>query len=350
MRLIDIRSFSLVAFALLIGWEFWKAVSINEPDQDEVEHEMKQLRHFDDYSLINEHLLTTYPQDIEFAAIQRIRKQVVSSHCHKRKKSEIFPLGSNLKKGINSNAFRNILVSDKHQLLYCVTPKIACTNWKRVLLILDGYFKKPDEIGSSLAHNFSTGYFRKLSDYSPDEINLRLTTYYKFLFARHPYERLTSAFRNKFIEAKYKTFKIIFGKYIMRKYRDPKNLTQDKRYHEGEGVTFQEFVKFIIDSPLENQDFWNEHWERIDRLCLPCLIQYDFVGKFESMKQDADYLLRTLDVSDQVTFPGNRPSNADVLMKEYFKSVSKEMKDKLYDLYKHDFLMFNYKRPTFEDT
>lgn len=38
MRLIDIRSFSLVAFALLIGWEFWKAVSINEPDQDEVEH------------------------------------------------------------------------------------------------------------------------------------------------------------------------------------------------------------------------------------------------------------------------------------------------------------------------
>lgn len=241
-------------------------------------------------------------------------------------------------------------MSDKHQLLYCVTPKIACTNWKRVLLILDGYFKKPDEIGSSLAHNFSTGYFRKLSDYSPDEINLRLTTYYKFLFARHPYERLTSAFRNKFIEAKYKTFKIIFGKYIMRKYRDPKNLTQDKRYHEGEGVTFQEFVKFIIDSPLENQDFWNEHWERIDRLCLPCLIQYDFVGKFESMKQDADYLLRTLDVSDQVTFPGNRPSNADVLMKEYFKSVSKEMKDKLYDLYKHDFLMFNYKRPTFEDT
>ena len=65
----------------------------------------------------------------------------------------------------------------------------------------------------------------------------------------------------------------------MRKYRSRRNITHDRRYKDGEGLTFEEFVKFVIDSPLEDPDFWNEHWERIDRLCLPCLIQYDFVRK-----------------------------------------------------------------------
>jgi len=345
MRFLAVRTISLVAFTMLIAWEFWKAFDGYRKEQEEEDRETQKVRSFDDSDLLNEFQFTSRPEDLRLSAIQRLRKQTLAKHCHSRKKDDIFPTGSSWKKGINANAFSNILVSDKHQVLYCVTPKVACTNWKRILLILDGYFKKPEDISSSLAHNFSTGYFRKLSEYSPDEINLRLTTYYKFLFSRHPYTRLISAFRNKFLNAKYKDFRLIFGKYIMRKYRNRQNITKDKRYKIGEGLTFEEFVKFIIDSPIDDRDFWNEHWERIDRLCLPCLIQYDFIGKFETLKPDADYLLRTLDVSDKVSFPNNTATTSKVIVNEYFKNLPPELKDKLYDLYKHDFSMFSYDNP-----
>lgn len=32
----------------------------------------------------------------------------------------------------------NILYVDKYKMLYCVIPKVGCTNWKKVLLYLNG--------------------------------------------------------------------------------------------------------------------------------------------------------------------------------------------------------------------
>ena len=234
-------------------------------------------------------------------------------------------------------------VSDKHQLLYCITPKVACTNWKRVLLVLDGYFTDPNNITASLAHDFNAGYFRRLSDYTPDEINLRLSTYYKFLFSRHPFERLAAAFRNKFVykNNKNKFFSYIFGQFIVRKYRNQNSTSTIPR---SSPVTFSEFSQYIIDSPLEDKEFWNEHWERIDRLCLPCLIQYDFLGKFETLKQDAEFLLRTLDSFDLVKFPDAYKGHDSTgsYMRKLFDSLPKKMMEKLYELYKMDFLLFGY--------
>lgn len=226
---------------------------------------------------------------------------------------------------------------------------MATTNWKRVLLVLDGYFKNPLNITASLAHDTNNGHFRQLSDYTPDEINLRLTTYYKFLFARHPFERLVSAFKNKFStpHKKSRFFRMIFGRYIMKKYREQDNITLTKEFKGGTSVKFEEFIRYIIDSPLGDEEFWNEHWERIDRLCLPCLIQYDFIGKFETLKQDADYLLRTLEVADIVQFPAGyyakKLERSRGIMESFFQTISNETLDALYKLYEIDFLLFDYK-------
>ena len=291
--------------------------------------------------------LPTFSQagEIENAMIQRTRKQTLVKNCHRRNRSEIYPVGLSPKTGLNREAFRNILVSDKNQLLYCMIPKVACSNWRRVLLVLEGYTEDPTALGTADVHNNSFGLLRPLSDYSSDEIIFRLSTYYKFLFVRNPIERLTSAYRNKFVETELPYFKKIFGKYILQRYRPEKAADQVEK---GEGVTFRDFVQYIVDSPPEHPDFVNSHWERYDRLCLPCLIYYDYIGKFETISDDADYLLQLIDAKSKVSFPNLRstyrvPTKA--LSNFYYRSLSGDLQERLLNHYKYDFDMFGYKKP-----
>ena len=105
------------------------------------------------------------------------------------------------------SALDHLIVDDANQLIYCFVPKVASTNWKRVLLalntsqsnasespvadsqVVDPLLIKGNE--SHMARAFTT--LSQLTNVS--EVAHRLTNYYKFLFVRHPYERLLSAFR-----------------------------------------------------------------------------------------------------------------------------------------------------------
>lgn len=299
--------------------------------------------------LFQVHQHKVFPNDIEYAAIQRVRKKILLTDCSKRTREDVFPRGSSQTVGIHAGTFGNIIVSDKHQLLYCATPKIACTNWKRVFLVLEGYCNNTKDIKSSFAHNQSTGFLKRLSDYSPREITFRLSSYYKFLFVRHPFERLVSAYKNKFIDSKYTIFRETYGRYIMKKYRKKGKSPDSIVRVNGTIMTFKEFANFIVDSPIDDKDFWNEHWERIDRICHPCLLSYDFIGKLETLGRDSDYLLRSLELSDKVQFPINQTEkrspypSSRYLTETYIQELPIHITKKLVKLFKHDFQMFNYK-------
>uniref|UniRef100_A0A7M4FKX5 Carbohydrate sulfotransferase n=1 Tax=Crocodylus porosus TaxID=8502 RepID=A0A7M4FKX5_CROPO len=128
-------------------------------------------------------------QQSSLQAIHQQRRELLSSVCNRytRKRRLLTP-----------DDLRHLVVDDVHGLLYCYVPKVACTNWKRVMMVLTGQgkYQDPLEIPANEAHVSSN--LRTLSEYSISEINHRLRNYLKFIFVREPFERLVSAYRNKF--------------------------------------------------------------------------------------------------------------------------------------------------------
>ncbi|CAG2055553.1 unnamed protein product [Timema podura] len=121
----------------------------------------------------------------------------------------------------SEDSTRNVLEDIKTQSKIICSTKVACTNWKRIFMLLTGQTNTTDvlAIPASAAHEKSI--FTKLSKYSTTDINILLKTYTKFLFVRHPFERLLSAFRNKleqhYLSSKY--FQSRFGRFIIKHYR-----------------------------------------------------------------------------------------------------------------------------------
>lgn len=243
---------------------------------------------------------------------------------------------------------KHVIVDDQHGLLYCYVPKVACTNWKRVLMVLTGGAgpgrQEPLQIPAHEAH--VPGNLRTLSEYSTPEINQRLRGYLKFLFVREPFERLVSAYRNKFTRSYNTAFHKRYGTKIVRRQRPD---AQPEALERGDDVSFSEFVRYLVDPATQREEPFNEHWERVHSLCHPCLIHYDVVGKYETLEEDAAYVLKLSGADREVRFPtsGKSTRTTGELAASYFKDISPTYQRKLYNLYRMDFLLFNYSMPSY---
>lgn len=191
-------------------------------------------------------------------------------------------------------------------------------------------------IPANVAH--SRQLFLTLRNFTLETAVHLLNTYTKFIFVRHPFERLLSAFRNKLernsIRSKY--FQSRVGRYIVKTFRANPN---NSSLQNGDDVTFDEFTVYL--SKSESQDF-NEHWQQISKLCEPCLVKYHFIGKYETLITDSNFILRSIGVSN-IRFPHNvKPVTTYPHIKKYFSSLpSSRIKD-LYNLYLLDFKLFGY--------
>ncbi|XP_047245078.1 carbohydrate sulfotransferase 11 isoform X1 [Girardinichthys multiradiatus] len=241
---------------------------------------------------------------------------------------------------------KHLVVDEDHELIYCYVPKVACTNWKRVMMVLTGRgkYSDPMEIPSNQAHVPSN--LKTLNQYSIAEINHRLKNYFKFLFVREPFERLVSAYRNKFTLKYNSSFHKRFGTRIIRRYR--KNATQDALIN-GADVKFKEFIDYLVDPATQRDGPLNEHWQTVYQLCHPCHIHYDMVGKYETLEEDANYILQLVGVGDSLHFPSYAKSTrtTDAMTAQFFSNISTQQQVQLYKLYKMDFLMFNYSIPSY---
>ncbi|XP_036390037.1 carbohydrate sulfotransferase 11-like [Megalops cyprinoides] len=265
------------------------------------------------------------------------RRELLEEECrtHTRKRRVLIP-----------EDLKHLIVDDQHGLLYCYVPKVACTNWKRVLMVLtgDGRYRDPLQIPANEAH--VAGNLRSLSEFSTAEINHRLRTYLKFVFVREPFERLVSAYRNKFTRSYNTAFHKRYGTKIVRRHRpDP----EPEALERGDDVSFEEFVRYLVDPQTQREEPFNEHWERVHALCHPCLIHYDVVGKYETLEQDSRYVLRLAGAEGEVRFPtsGKSTRTTGDMAAQFFRGISPVYQRKLYNLYRMDFLLFNYSTPAY---
>lgn len=108
------------------------------------------------------------------------------------------------------------LVSRQHHLIWCNVFKAASSSWMYNFNILAGYspafLKKTNIVSLSLAR-------RKYPRVSFAELRRAQNDSVTFLIVRHPFERLLSAYRDKFMYAVPHSYHDKLGTQIIKKYR-----------------------------------------------------------------------------------------------------------------------------------
>uniref|UniRef100_A0A8C1WK91 Carbohydrate sulfotransferase n=1 Tax=Cyprinus carpio TaxID=7962 RepID=A0A8C1WK91_CYPCA len=173
---------------------------------------------------------------------------------------------------IPSKALDHLILDDHHGVIYCFVP-IACTNWKRVMIVL------------TLSHNATlhltfNKFWRRFGRYSRPLMHHKLKNYTKFLFVRDPFVRLVSAFcfQNKFARPN-EDFCRQFGSVMLQRYANISPDSVQAAFAAGIRLSFTHFIKYLLDQQTEKEKPFNDHWQQMYRLCHPCQIEYDFFNR-----------------------------------------------------------------------
>ena len=246
------------------------------------------------------------------------------------------------KKLMTKEFFENsrLIYNDKYKFVYCPVPKVGVSNWRRVLLVLSGklIITNPLEFSLSSVHGTYYSSLSYLAYLNLTEIDYRLKHYYKFVFIRDPFERILSAYMDKF-QRKNRFAWAVIGKLLIKNYR---NHPDKNALTTGLGVTFDEFVQYILDSSVYSCD---EHWRLMATLCLPCSMRYDYVGHLDTIDSDSEKILDKLGVSHLVQYPkrfnDHHYEKTKSLLLRYYRTIPLARLRKLRRIYYLDYLTFN---------
>ncbi len=271
--------------------------------------------------------------------IQEHRLQEIKQMCKEHFKIEPMSLEAETQVRKIPLQFRERLqttfVNDDYKLLVTVVYKTGSEGWKNTMKQL---FERGQNVSQKLLGSKSG--IVTLSDVSnklgAKAVSYRLQNYFSVIFVRHPYSRLLSAYRSKFVRLP-NQFYVNKARGIIRRVRKgsiPKDRTPD--------LQFPEIVEYVANGG------WDEHWCPIFKDKKPCHIYYDFIGHLETFETDVEYLFHLTGISDIVDFPdcSHATGSADLdVLKHYFSNISQPLLTKLNARYKDDFKIFGYHLP-----
>ena len=200
---------------------------------------------------------------------------------------------------------RGYLINQDHHFIYCPIPKVACSSFKKFMVSLSDLENKETilSLPQSLFHSYISHTLTLSSNQScKDAIGmLKGSQYFKFAFVRNPWERLTSAYLNKFVSPiRHKQSNLPLAKEVIENIYRLNDLTVN--YEES--ITFKQFVEYI--SVTDDQDL-DGHWQ--PQYLFLGDTQFDFIGRFENLEKDFAYLQQKLGLSSSL--PWSNKSQVD---------------------------------------
>ena len=241
------------------------------------------------------------------------RKQLLDAYCaapHDPGQNESFVKSKTSLSWIRTR----LIVDDKHKLIYCTIPKIGSTTWARFLNSAMGHGK---------LNNAADQETKSLSMYTDEEAEYRLKNYMKIMVARHPLDRLVSAYIDEVYKKKqYEYLRPLiidrvrhgithispdqYKKYFRadRLYGVPDDpiLKQHLEHYDDYirvdeignpyRVNFTEFILYVTHHAVGRV---TTHWITMEHTCWPCEINYDVILKMETLTEDSEYVIKHME-------------------------------------------------------
>ena len=242
----------------------------------------------------------------------------------------------------------------KNVIGYCHVPKVASTllmtNFAELNNLNESMIQ--NKLKAMTLHDYLFAKFSKSYPKNEDQLSKLFT----FVFIRHPFERLVSAFHDKFITLQQLNLMAPFVKHYMKSNGITDKLILKKPWVKRHiNVTFENFVKFVLheNSLKEKISPPSWHWWPFSDVCKLNEIDYNFIGKIESLEQDVECILQHFPdyaklqtikdkLKAKVNAQGHHNSNMTM---EYFSQLSKHDIRNLYKMYETDFVMGGYEYP-----
>ena len=222
-------------------------------------------------------------------------------------------------------------------------PKAGSTAWKAVIANASGFrredFKHLEQAGRPEVwiHDAIYAKYPRLGTFSEKEIEYRLKNYFKFTVVRNPMDRLLSTYMDKFYTVEHdgtpRTPPYIHYAEKIKRYA---SLRKHKLRNRSDKIEFIDFIRYISHFGQSR----NEHWETYDNLCHPCAINYDFIGKVETMLVDQSDILKGMNLAHMKLPVEHRVKHKSFL--DYYKDVDEEDLAALKKAYELDFSLFSY--------
>ena len=235
------------------------------------------------------------------------------------------------------NLFHHLIVSEKHKIMYCSIPNIASSNMKRIFLVLNGIYSDVRHVNISMMNEEIT----RLEKFRGRQVSNMFRIYYKIMLVRDPFERLVSAYRNKWLGKENAELHSTLGKMIVRRYRFNDSKSADPK---GDDVKFIEYVRYLIDNPSKDV---NEHWMSYHDLCRPCDVNYDFIGSIDTLSRDVSHAMGQINVDQTTVTDKTALIGTKNVIANFLKQLPKKDFDALVEKFRFDHQLFGYEIPNY---
>lgn len=233
----------------------------------------------------------------------------------------------------------NSYVSERHNIFYVSTPKVACTSLKWWFASLEGYsqalrlISDSSETDPDLVVHESHKVAPHVTGLMPEELSNALMSddYFRFAVVRNPYKRIFSAWQSKLLLQE----PLQIGPYTKFDFFN----YPIKNEHDI-ATAFEGFLEHLADN--EAPSYWDHHWAPQVTLLRPDLIRYSKLARIEEPEALSRSLADWLGEYSPDPFLGRRTNES--LIPYLSEFVTDRSADLIRTLYAEDFDAFGYQK------